>query len=404
VSGHARLQVQGAERALPGVQVGEPGPQVLERVAPATGRRRELGPDVAVQEPHADRRPPYAAHPAEVRAGLLELTASDPDPRDVDPGQRGLPLQALPGELAGEPFPTTGESRPGAAGLDLGGEESGVGAHLPRPGSGAPEAPQRVAGGRPGGIGVAEHQAARQRELRLAAALVEPPPTVGVRGGRQRGRALLVQPRRHQHLGTVLLDHRGHHRTFGGHGRVRDVEVAQRCRQVTTQEVRVAQVVQCLGRAVLVAGLAVRHERALEVGAGRGELAALQVHVAPVEVHPGDPLRVVEAAEGLVELVHRGRGLAPEHVDQTELRVQDPPVALQDVVVAEDLLAQVHRGVVLTGLREHVGEAGRDPRPEVRPRLAVTLGARSGEHQEAAGLPVAPTVSSVDAPGVQVLG
>ena len=63
------LQVEAAERGLPGVQVGEPGPHVLAGVATVAAGLGQLGPHLAPQQPRRDRGVLVDAHPVEAGRG-----------------------------------------------------------------------------------------------------------------------------------------------------------------------------------------------------------------------------------------------------------------------------------------------------------------------------------------------
>ena len=133
------------EGALPRVQVGEPGPQVLERVGRPPLGGGQLGADVAVEQPYGDRRRPRDAAAAQAarapRRGRRAGCRTRPRPARASAASQRSPCSR---ELVGQDAPRRASAGPCRPGSTSAREQRGVGAHLPGTRTGAPNRRRRA--------------------------------------------------------------------------------------------------------------------------------------------------------------------------------------------------------------------------------------------------------------------
>ena len=79
------------------------------RASPSS--RCQVGPHVAVQEAHPQRRPSVDPDPGQVGIGRVELTSAQPNPRRLQPNHGGRPVEALVIKLVRQPLPFAEQAR-----------------------------------------------------------------------------------------------------------------------------------------------------------------------------------------------------------------------------------------------------------------------------------------------------
>ena len=200
--------------------------------------------------------------------------------------------------------------------------------------------------------GLTAEQGLGQRELALG--LEAPQPTGAVRrgGGLEGPCGLARHPRRHQHLGAVLLDRGAVRRRQRSEHLTGVVHPAQRGDQVAAQELDVAEVEARLRLLDRDPGLAEPVRCVREVRRRPGRVALLEEDVAPVDEHPGLRLGVLlQPGHRLGERVQRVLVATGAHVQQPELR-PGPAVRLRPEVGAVE-----HAERQLEAVRGRVGLA-----------------------------------------------
>ena len=208
VADQRALQVEAAERRLPGVQVGEPGPDVVAGVPTVAAGLGQLGAHLPPEQRVRRRARSRDPHPAQPVRGVVELAAArrpaGPPAAASDSASRRAPCACRASASASTRSSSAGARPPAAISATT---ATAVGAQRRQPGwpgrgtggppGGPPPGPwpgRRAAGSRPGSARTRPGRCRSRREPYAAAA------------ASSAASASRDTPGGRQHLGAVLLD------------------------------------------------------------------------------------------------------------------------------------------------------------------------------------------------------